>query len=477
MYKLLLCWRYLKTRYLAFLCIGSVMLGVATLIVVNSVMSGFSNKLKDRLHDFLSDVVIEAPGLEGFADPEEKMARIKNHPILGDRIEVMCPIMEVFALVFYRYPNGDPTTRLVRVIGVDPEARAKVAGFKEFLTNPAKDPKSIFNVSDEAKKRQQWFREVQQHRVNNEMKQGLDANDPPPPIPPPAPAAEDVPGVILGHLIAHYRKEGENGKPSEDIPLLNIGDDVRVLTFNGMFGSDKFRPVERTFTVVDYFRTGLSEADNGTIFVDLKYLQTLRTMENRASAILVKLRDYEGDKAKLVPILDQMFGRESLMVSTWERKQGSLLSAIETEKLLLNILLFLIVGVAGFGILSIFSMIVTEKTRDIGILKALGASSPGVLNIFLGYALLLGTVGSGLGTILGVLFTRHINEIAWFIAWVSGKPVFDPKIYYFDKIPTQIEPGMLLQTNLAAIAVAIVFSILPALKAARLKPVQALRYE
>ena len=79
MYKLLLCWRYLQTRYLALACIISVMLGVATLIVVNSVMSGFSTKLRDRLHGILSDVVIEAHGMEGFADPQGKMARIQFH--------------------------------------------------------------------------------------------------------------------------------------------------------------------------------------------------------------------------------------------------------------------------------------------------------------------------------------------------------------------------------------------------------------
>src|ERR1700674_3753411 len=95
MYKLLLCWRYLKTRYLAMACIISVMLGVATLIVVNSVMSGFSTKLRDRLHGILSDVVIEAQGMEGFGDPQGKMARIRQDPFLGPRVEAMAATLEV----------------------------------------------------------------------------------------------------------------------------------------------------------------------------------------------------------------------------------------------------------------------------------------------------------------------------------------------------------------------------------------------
>src|SRR3984885_9679141 len=101
MYKLLLCWRYLRTRYLAMVCIISVMLGVATLIVVNSVMNGFSFKLRDRLHGLLADVVIESRGLDGFPNANEHMKNIRKSPI-GDRIEAMTATVEVFAMLQYR---------------------------------------------------------------------------------------------------------------------------------------------------------------------------------------------------------------------------------------------------------------------------------------------------------------------------------------------------------------------------------------
>src|SRR2546426_4016215 len=118
MYKLLLCWRYLRTRYLALACIISVMLGVATLIVVNSVMTGFSTKLRERLHQVLSDVVLESTGLEGFAGPDEKMARIRRDPFLRERIEAMTPTMEFPAMLEFRYPHGETFTRHVKVIGI-----------------------------------------------------------------------------------------------------------------------------------------------------------------------------------------------------------------------------------------------------------------------------------------------------------------------------------------------------------------------
>src|SRR5437016_5532124 len=133
MYKTLLCWRYLRTRYLAFACIISVMLGVATLIVVNSVMAGFSTKLRDRLHKLISDVVLEADGMQGFDDPDGKMARIKADPFLGPRIAAMSPTMEVFAMLEYRTNKDRTVTRPVRVIGVDPNSRDGIGGFQEHL--------------------------------------------------------------------------------------------------------------------------------------------------------------------------------------------------------------------------------------------------------------------------------------------------------------------------------------------------------
>src|SRR5580765_4215520 len=102
MYKLLLCWRYLKTRYLALACIISVMLGVATLIVVNSVMGGFSTKLKERLHGLLSDVLVEAQSFDGFADADEKIRSIQASPI-GPKIAALTPTMEILGIVQIRY--------------------------------------------------------------------------------------------------------------------------------------------------------------------------------------------------------------------------------------------------------------------------------------------------------------------------------------------------------------------------------------
>src|SRR5262249_5405997 len=177
---------------------------------------------------------------------------------------------------------------------------------------------------------------------------------------------------------------------------VQLGDEVILTTLSGV----KLVPVYKSFVVCDYFKSEMSEYDSNYVFVPLDHLQRLRTMDDRVTSVQLRLKDYREAPA-VVEQLRGMFPAEfGYKVETWEDKQGPLLAAIGVEKRLLNVLLFLIICVAGFGILAIFAMIVAEKTRDIGILKALGASNGGVMKIFLGYALLLGLVGAGFGTAL-----------------------------------------------------------------------------
>ena len=118
-----------------------------------------------------------------------------------------------------------------------------------------------------------------------------------------------------------------------------------------------------------------------------------------------------------------------------------------------------------------------KENKDIGVLKALGAPSSGVMSIFLSYGFSLGLVGSGVGMIGGLLFVQNINRIASLIEVVTGHEVFDPTVYYFQKIPTIIEPLTVVGVVIGAVLIAVMASVLPALRAARLHPVEALRYE
>jgi len=467
MYKLLLCWRYLRTRYLALVCIVSVMLGVATLIVVNSVMGGFSTKLRQRLHGLLSDVVIEAHDYSGFSHPEQRMKLIRSDPFLASRIEAMAPTLEIFAMLQFDY-QGYPIARPIRLIGIDPESRSQVGGFAEHLVLNRDKP--TFQLSEQARKYNEWRNQSQ--RVPFQPEPGLPLAPGEKPLPEPPPSEEFKPeGAIVGYAIANTRRKTADDNGSHELRLLQPGDDVLITTLSGQ----KLQPVYARFAVCDYFRSEMSEYDSNYVFVPLDYLQQLRTMEDRVTSIQIRLRN-EADSKAVVERLRTLFG-DSVKVETWMDKQGPLLAAISIEKGILNLLLFMIIAVAGFGILAIFSMIVVEKTRDIGILKALGASNLGVLHIFLGYGLLLGLVGAILGTAAGVAITVYINEIERTLSALCGLEIFPRDVYYFDRIPTDIVTLHVLLINAGAVAIAVLFSVLPALRAALLHPVRALRFE
>ena len=509
MYKLLLCTRYLRTRYLAFVCIISVMLGVATLIVVNSVMSGFSTKLKDRLHGILSDVSVMTDRADGFElSTPELEAKIASSPA-GDQIEAMSPTIETFALIQYnvrdKWGRKIPLTQQVRLVGVDPARQAKVGGFSEYLMRQKNSPNPSFDLTEEAWLRLEHTRRLDADRdflmpqqvapkpgpINLQGGPGgflqLPEIQPIPkpiaddPIPPPqlgAMPAPRLPGVILGHSLAHHRiKDPETGNQI-DVPKLLPGDEIFIATV----GATGTKPVSATFIVTDYLKTEMSEYDDRLVYVPLEDLQRIRGMDNRVNAVQIKLKDGVRKDSRyvhqqFVPSLQAMMPMPEARVQSWEQQQGPLLSAIDIERTILNILLFLIVGVAGFGVLAIFSMIVSEKYRDIGVMKALGASSQGIMSIFLGYGLLLGIVGCIAGTTLGLAITYKINQIEVLLTKLSGKQVFDRSVYYFNEIPTNVVPWDIILVNIGAVAIAVVFSILPAIRAARLHPVRALRFE
>jgi lipoprotein-releasing system permease protein len=471
-YKALLCWRYLRTRFLAFVCIVSVMLGVATLVVVNSVMAGFSTKLKDRFHGLMSDVVIESPSYNGFPmDADEMMARIKNSPV-SEHIDAMTPTVEVFGMMIFEVGASRERVAIpVQIVGTDPKGRAAIGGFGQYLGQEERRKNPSFELTPEAARRWQ-----QSNPVVPDVPPPLPLPDGPPlPAPPPVEPQKPV-GAIPGHGITHYRFTDPVTKQVDDKEILKNGSTFKLITV----GAAKEQPVESNFTVVDSIRTEMTEYDGRYVYVPLEYLQQLRGMGKRVTHIQIKLKDYS-KAPEVVAALRKLFnpdGRDdySFQVHTWEEKQGSLLHAVDIERGLLNLLLFMIVGVAGFCILAIFSMIVREKTRDIGILKSLGASNRGVMQIFLGYGLLLGVIGAGLGTALGLLITYNINPIEHQLFKSTGIG-FDKNIYYFDVIPTNVEPLTVLLVNVGAIAIAVTFSVWPAIRAAWLRPVQALRYE
>jgi lipoprotein-releasing system permease protein len=295
------------------------------------------------------------------------------------------------------------------------------------------------------------------------------------------PAREQHTGLVLGVSLASRRIVDADSKETTDLYLFKPGDDVHITLPTA---GANLSPITEHCTVVDLYRSNMHEYDSMFAFMPLSRLQHLRGMIDpltglaSASAIQIKLRP----GADLNQARDKLAARfppdqHPVVVQTWQDTQRPLLSAVELEVTILNILLFLIIAVAGFGILATFFMIVVEKTRDIGILKSLGAPSRGVGCIFLSYGLSLGAVGTGVGVLGGLLIVHYINGIAALVQRVTGREIFDPTIYYFSEIPTIVRAETILWIGVGAIAIAVLASVLPALRAARLHPVEALRYE
>jgi lipoprotein-releasing system permease protein len=463
-YKYLLCWRYLRTRYIALASIVSVLLGVATMIVVNSVMAGFAAKMRDRLHGVLADVIVESYDLDGFLDSDEVMARIRA--VAGDQVEAMAPTTETFGLMKFKV-GGQSITRQVQIIGIRPEERARTGDFAEFLTDDSGDriPPS-FDIPESVKRRTtagRLLRDAPDDPLNEILRKDLEAQ------------ADH--GAIIGYALATIHRAGMKTDQFIAPPGTQIG---LVFPKSGT----RPEPGYDSFMVRGFFKSGMSEYDSTHVYVPLERLQQMRgltDMSRRVAVNQVQIKVRPGvDITQLAVTLQAALEKLRPLyfrVSTWEQKQGPLLAAVAVEQSILNLLLFFIIAVAGFGILAIFSMIVVEKTRDIGVMKALGASTAGVRGIFLGYGLLLGTVGSGIGMAAGLLFVRYINDVEYWLSKVTGRRVFDDSIYYFDRIPTLVEPWTVAWIVGGALLISAVACIWPAQRAAGLHPVRALRFE
>jgi lipoprotein-releasing system permease protein len=514
MYRWLLCFRYLRTRYIALASIISVTLGVATLIVVNSVMAGFSAEMHERLHGLASDILIECHASGGMPNPDGHLGEIMK--VCGDDVVGSSASVHVPAMLGIDF-NGQLITRHVNFVGLDPETYDEVSHFGRYLLHPENRNRVSFDLREKgyAPDREQFPASgwgYRQARVAYEraleieharlealqapLKSDSDAAGPSIGVMAPLelhaessdgqsatefdPSQEQYPGIILGISTCSTRmRDAENNV--RDHYYCRPGDDVRMMFPNA---SDNAKVVNQKFTVVDMYESGMSEYDSTFAFCRLDQLQDFRGMIDPQTGIrsvtTIQLKLAEGADLNAVrDALRRRFPPEvyAYNIQTWRDMQGPLLAAVRLETTILNILLFLIIAVAGFGILATFFMIVVEKTRDIGTLKALGASGHGVMSIFLSYGLLLGFAGSGAGLIGGLLFVDHINEIATVIENVTGQEVFDPTVYYFTEIPTIIDPLTLAWVMAGAVGIAAFASVLPALRAARMHPVRALRFE
>ena len=229
------------------------------------------------------------------------------------------------------------------------------------------------------------------------------------------------------------------------------------------------------FQVEAVFEMGMNTIDSTIAIVSIDNGRRIFKLGTKSSAISIRLKNiFSAEELKKVIREDLGY---PYWVNSWIDMNRSFFSALKVEKNVMTVLLSFIILVAGFNIVSTLIMVVMEKTKDIGILKALGATKSSIMDIFIMQGFAVGFVGTLLGTSLGLLITFNLNQIADFLKNEFGFEIFPSDIYYFSEIPSQINTSDIVIIVMSALLISILASVYPAKKAASLNPVEALRYE
>jgi lipoprotein-releasing system permease protein len=445
-YRLAVALRLLRARKINLISIVGVMLGVGSIIVVMSVMDGFQMELREMIRGTLSDLIVEFdPAL---IDSSYDAIRKEVEGVPGvEAVALQLHTVGVIPGKHLGVDGGRQTHLAVRVVGIRPDEEAAVSQVLHHMEaapgQPEDDPFDL---------RTETF------------------------------VPEDRPRVAVSRWIARRLGQG--------LPL-DVGDRFPLITFEevgGNGGQTHYRASDRWAVISRIFSSGNTEFDKLHIYVDGRAKSTGAALfpspDSMIAELRVKLRDFReaervrGAIAEAVGRFDPNVAEyPRWYVETWEERQSNLLKAVNNEKFLLAFVLFFIVVVACFTIFATLTMTVVEKTRDIGVLRALGGTPGGILSIFMLNGTLVGVIGAALGYVCGTLVAHRVNPIRDFLRENFGWDIFPADIYLFKEIPTHIDHGAALSFAIGACASALVFAVIPAIRAARLRPVRALRYE
>ena len=234
-------------------------------------------------------------------------------------------------------------------------------------------------------------------------------------------------------------------------------------------------PRVKTYTIVGTFSIGMSEYDSTFVFMPLDEAQLYFNMDHKVSGIeiMVKYPDHVSDLVQPVASAAGPYSR----IVTWQDMNLSLFDALQVERNVMFLILTLIILVAALNIISGLYMLVKNKSADIAILRTMGATRGAVMRVFLISGMSIGVSGTLAGFLIGVLFCRNIESIRQFLSRLTGTTLFDPTIYFLSRIPAQMDPNEVTAVVLMALSLSFLATIYPSWRAARLDPVEALRYE
>ncbi len=529
MYKWFLAWRYLHTKLIAFFGVASVTLCVAMVLVVLSVMGGFLDTIRARSRGLHSEIVLEGGTLQGFPYYAEFSEYLLRE--LPEVVRLTTPAIYTYSI--FRVP-ATTYTKPARVLGVRLEEYVQVNEFGEGLhydryyagsthLGPQLMPVAGFTETGEFKLPADLEAANAKWRASETDVEAIAAYDRSPfegspyPFVTPAVAGERVyafgpgeasyegpprDGIIVGcDLLYDRTAEGNFDR------YLARGADVALtlMPLSPTGNPTGEPPVRLPLRYADDSRTGIYEIDSLCVYVDFDMLQHKLAMDPqpmvdggstrpRTNQLLIGLQEgvdlvgsrdriaagWEAFRMSLGPDIAEadIKSLNYVDVYSWEDLQRPFIAAVEKEKVLVTFLFSMISMVAIVMIGCIFYMIVEKKTRDIGVLKALGASAKGVAALFIGYAAGVGLLGSIAGTAIGAMFVWNINDIQDLLAQLNPQlRVWSPDVYSFDRIPEVVKRADALWVGSIAVISSMVGALIPAILAGRVWPMRALRYE
>jgi len=426
-FELLLALRYLRPKrtfvsIITLISIVGVALGVAVLIIVISVMSGFDHDLRSKILGFQSHLKIYALDSEGRVEAMENYRAAMNIVSSNKNVRGVAPFVLGQVLVETEPQDTNTQESLTAapfLRGVDPAHEADVSML----------PKSIISGSFD---------------LSGE-------------------------GVVIGKDFA----ENMNLAVGDHISIYSPADLKKMKEQQGKPGEEAILPDD--YTVTGIFDVGYYDFDADYILVSLENAQDLYNLDDDVHGLMVMLNDpYQAGEARqqLMQTLGPNFG-----ITTWMEENSAFLGALVVEKDMMFFLLFFIVLVAALCILSAQITFVVQKTREIGMLKALGATNFQISGIFLAQSAVIGILGVLIGLGLGILAVSYRNEFLEFMRHATGWQLFPESIYQFSQLPAFIDAHDIAVICGCSFIICILGGVLPAIRAGRLKPVEALRYE
>jgi lipoprotein-releasing system permease protein len=428
-------------KRISYLALLSVVLCVFIVVVVMTVMRGLVTDFKVKTHSFVGDCVVGTESLVGFAYYEDFVELLEAQ----EYVEAVSPVIKSFGLLS---PDWTDKNFGAEIIGVDPIRHSKVTGFADTLYFNKGLPSEAFRADSLG------------------CVYGIDMR-----------LARDAKGEYV-----HGVRPGEETLSLSCVPLTAKG--ALAKSGVGMINM-------KTFYYSDTSRSGLARVDGSTIYVSFDQLQLLCGMDSpdkRTTAIHIKFKDDLRTEEACARIEKLWAGfieskktqskadlLEKVRVQSWKQNRRSSIAAMEKEQTMMTVM-FMMVGVTTiFVVLVVFYMITSHKTKDIGILKSVGASTLDIVKLFSGFAFLVGGLGSLIGLGLGCLFLNNITRIEDWLFERFGFQLWNRAIYSIGEIPNKIEPGMLLVIAACAIFACMVGSLIPSIQAANCEPAKTLQ--